>query len=92
MSEISKKYEEKQKELNTMYPAPNDPEYKEKKSRYMREKAKLEIEFMNELLTAYKVSDNPKGMLAYTMAWESSHSEGFNGVENHFAEHIILIK
>jgi len=69
----------------------NDILYDLKRNEYTQEGNRLYNLFKRDLFAEYGVQGNPKKELAFNMAWERGHSEGYEQVESYFSELVPLI-
>ena len=66
--------------------------YKDQHAAYMQELNNLEQEFRNDLEAYYEMTNHPKAVLLYDMAWDYGHSVGFSEVANHYSDLVRLVK
>lgn len=65
----------------------------EKRRAFKKEVRELEIKWKEALFKKYAVEENKeKSELAFSIAWDRGHSEGYKSVEYYFAELSVLIK
>lgn len=93
MTEIADKYT---KVLDSIE-YPNEPmldkETKQKLLKVYREKQQIVKEnFMNALICAHDVKNNPKARKVFELAWEHGHASGLHDVENYFEDFVELIQ
>jgi hypothetical protein len=66
--------------------------YKAQRKKYTDESAKLHEEFVNDLFENFNVTDNPKRIKCFELAWEKGHSNGLEEVYNEFYDLVELIR
>lgn len=74
------------------YPKRTDPDFREKRSAYQDDELRLGREFQSDLFAEYQVTNNPKAVRCYQLAWEYGQADGLNGVLDYFDELVELIK
>jgi hypothetical protein len=66
-------------------------EYKEARTAYYAESARLEAEFRKDLEAEHDMTDHPKRDKLYSMAYSYGHSSGLGEVATHYAEFVELV-
>lgn len=68
------------------------PAFRELEIKWRNDMNERETEFRNDLFAEYDVTDNPKRIRCYEIAYERGHSAGSSEIRNEFAELVELIK
>lgn len=91
LSLMSSKFNKKQKELGEKIKEVLAKQEKLIQIKYFEVEANKRLEHRKELAIKYHVEQNPKINMAYELAWEYGHANGFNEVENYFRDLVCLI-
>jgi hypothetical protein len=70
----------------------NEEAYKEQRTKYNVESARLHTEFKEDIFDEFGVQNHPKRERVFEMAWDRGHSSGFSEVYLVFEELVELIK
>lgn len=62
------------------------------RNEYLAEDGRIHDEFRNSLFETFDVVDNPKRDMAFAIAWQKGHSNGYGEVANEFADLVDLIR
>jgi len=70
----------------------NDESYKEQRTKWNIENARLHTEFKEDIFEEFGVQNHPKRERVFELAWDRGHSSGFFEVYLVFEELVELIK
>ncbi len=70
----------------------NEESYKEQRTKWNVENARLHTEFKEDIFGEFGVQNHPKRERVFELAWDRGHSSGFSEVYLVFEELVELIK
>ena len=65
--------------------------YQAHRKEYDDESAKLDQEFQDDLFAEFNVTDNPKRIKCFELAWDKGHAYGYQEVYGYFSDFVELI-
>lgn len=68
------------------WPSHKDPERAAKRQAYQADVARLREEFKQDMAKSYGVENHPKVEVAFRIAWDHGHGNGYTEVDSYFSE------